>query len=78
MAVSSWIPKAFSNSSQTSIGNQISGTVESINMSSGIDMSVVFPEEVVDVMDWRLRTISRETSPVISKVKLLGVKREAS
>lgn len=72
------MPKAFSNSSQTSIGSQISGTVESINISSGVDMSVVFPEEVFEVIDWRLRTISRETSPVISKVKLLGVKREAS
>jgi len=39
---------------------------------------VFVPEEVVEVMDWMVKTISRRLSSVMVNVMLLGTKRDLS
>ena len=78
VVLSRLIPNTFSNCWQTSTGSHSSGTTESINANSGVDISVEFPELVVAVMERIVRTISLRLSPVIVKTTSFGVNREAS
>lgn len=71
-------PNAFSNCWHTSVGSHNSGTDESIYASSGVDINVVFPEAVVEVIDRIVTTMSRKLSLVIVKITSLGVNLEAS
>lgn len=49
-----------------------------MNANSGVDIRVVFPEDVVEVMERIVTTISLRLSPVMVKITSLGVNLEAS
>lgn len=70
--------RAFSNAWQTETGNQSSGTDESMNANSGVDIKVVCPVLDVNFIARRVTTISLKLSPVIVNMTLLGVNLEAS
>lgn len=72
-------PRLVSNNSQASVGSQIHGSVESMNVKTGDDSRV---EEVplanTEVMDCRPTTRSRAESPARLNVRLFGVYLERS
>ena len=73
------MPKASSNSEQTSSGSQRYGTVESMKVRMGLEDSVlVFPVVSLNAIECRPTTKSRDRVSVIENDRLFGIARASS